>query len=91
MPRGSLPRTRSSLHLKRVLQTESPRHTSGRDYARAWGIVAYLYAQGQSPRGYMDALVSRTEGWRTLFERTLLDTSESLGDFDRAVQNWIDP
>jgi len=85
-----LARTRRMLHLKTVLNRESLSQASAREYARAWGIVAYLYHQQRAVNACLQTLPEAGQAYRH-FEDTILRPDQTLEGFEQAVRRWINP
>lgn len=83
-----LARTRHSLHLKRLIQRDSPALADGHTYARAWAGVAYLHSQGIDPKGYVQAIQMGLPN-KTAFDTHFLLHNASLTSFDRDVTHWV--
>lgn len=79
-----LSRTRRSLYIKRLVSVASPRYQTGHAYARAWGIMTYLYQTQRQPVDYLHALASQGTSMG-LFEQHILAENETLMDFERAI------
>ena len=83
-----LARTRSSLGLKNLIKKQHAQG-NGMNYARAWGIVAYLCQTDGSVNKYLHTLRTANEKPLTLFENTFLNSDEGITAFDQAVTDWM--
>lgn len=84
-----LSKTRPSLYLKPLIKTFHLGITNGAAYARAWGIVAFLYQNNRCPTAYLKELNHTQEKPLVLFNNHILKTGETLDDFENAMRQWL--
>ena len=84
-----LSQTRPSLYLKPLVKAYHPDFTNGTAYARAWGIVAFLYDTNRCPVMYLQQLNQTKETPLVLFNNYILKTGETLTDFENTMRHWL--
>lgn len=85
-----LARRRASLHLTSLLRTPAPKMPTGEHYARAWGVVAFLYHQNRSLQTFLQTQPSDPKRSLAHFQATLLHPDQELKDFEKALVHWLE-